>query len=447
MGIFDSYYDPSTYQGNSGGSLIDRLLSQLGTQSQYQPAQGFPQSPMNAQAAMPAQAAPQNDPIAIGNYQMPRIGGGFPEETAPQPAAPIQQPAAMPVAQQPPALLQPQHAPGGFGSAVQGAIANMQNGPLGMIGGAIAGGMGMGQGTALDQKRRELQQKYTALIPILGEQKARLAVLGGAEAEKQLLQDALGKTYNFATLPDGTVLRQDPKTGAVEPAYAGSTKPEFGIVREEDGKKVYGWKDPSRRNAPNAGVTEYQPAGSSEDRGTVNGPDGKPIPIPPGVDRKTFVNEISKSTADALTGKKTEVQAKSEKFGNQMELAEKNIKGLESEYTSTLGAGGFFRGTEYLPGGNMLQSDNYQKFRQARDSFLTALLRDESGAAIGTSEFNRREKEMFPQPGDGPEIIAQKRELRRVAIEGMKKAAGPGYKSPTEAASNGGPKADPLGIR
>ena len=38
--------------------------------------------------------------------------------------------------------------------------------------------------------------------------------------------------------------------------------------------------------------------------------------------------------------------SRSEKFGNQMELAEKNIKSLESEYTDTLGAGGFFRGTD-----------------------------------------------------------------------------------------------------
>lgn len=70
-------------------------------------------------------------------------------------------------------------------------------------------------------------------------------------------------------------------------------------------------------------------------------------------------------------------------------------------------------------------------------------MRDESGAAIGTDEFNRYEKELFPQPGDGAAVIKQKREARRIAIEGMKKAAGPGYKSPAVATE----VADPLGIR
>ena len=49
MGLFDGYFDPSTYQGSSG--LIDRLLAQIGTQNQYQPTgQDFPPAPMDANA-------------------------------------------------------------------------------------------------------------------------------------------------------------------------------------------------------------------------------------------------------------------------------------------------------------------------------------------------------------------------------------------------------------
>jgi hypothetical protein len=56
MGIFDQYqFDQGSY---GGGSLIDRLLSQLQTQGSYQPS--------NAQ--MPA------TPIMVGSNQMPRIG-------------------------------------------------------------------------------------------------------------------------------------------------------------------------------------------------------------------------------------------------------------------------------------------------------------------------------------------------------------------------------------
>lgn len=445
MGIFDSYFDPSAYQVN-GGTLIDRLLSQLGTQSQYQPAQGFPQNPMNAQAAMPAQ--PQNEPIAIGNYQMPRIGGGFPsgdgntlprqttqEQAAGQLPAPIQQ-------QQPPAFLQPQRAPGGFGSAMQGAIVNAHNGPLGMLIGGVAGGMGMGQGSELAQRQRALQQKYYALVPILGEQKAQLAVLGGADAEKQLLADALGKTYGFTTLPDGTVVRQDPKTGTVEPVYQGGAKPTFGVIGEQEGGgKQYGWIDSGKRT-----VTPLQ---GGTDRGdTVTGPDGKPIQIPPGVDRKTFVNEISKTNADAASGKMTEVQAKASSYAARMELAEKTLKSLATE-----GSGFWNRLTETTPviGGTAattwMQGENYQKYRQARDNFISGVLRQESGAAIAPSEFARTEKEYFPQPGDTKDVMAQKAKARAVVIEQMKRAAGPGYKTSADAAADAGPKADPLGIR
>lgn len=391
MGLFDGYQFGDTDQGG----LIDRLLAMTGVQNQYQPSAGFGPNPMNAQAAMP-QAAP---------------------------AMPQQQPQPMPQPQGLPRELQPYQPEGGLSGAFRGLAANAHTGPIGAILGGIGGAMGL-RNSEQEQAQRYTEQNYRALVPILGEQKAILATLN-PELGRKMVETALaGKQYSFTTSPDGTVIRTDAHAGTAEPVYQGGLKPSWGVVSEDDGKKTYGWTDPSKRT-----VTPYQPQGVTEDKG-VMGPDGKLIPYPEGVDRPTFRKEISKINADAAGGKMTEVQAKSTKFGNQMELAERNIKGLEDEYTSTLGKGGLYRATEYLPGGNALQSESYQKFRQARDSFLTALLRDESGAAIGSSEFNRREKEMFPQPGDDAKTVAQKRELRRVAIEGMKKAAGPGYKSP-----------------
>ena len=410
MALFDYYNDSDTYAPDGG--LIGRLMQLTGAQSAYAPSAGFPQ---------PQQ--PTN-PLSIGGYQMPRIGNSdsfIPEQAMTPPAAMPAQGQMLP--QQAPQFAPP-NSPGGFGGFFRGAAANMQGGPLGALMGGIGGAMGMGQGTEQDQARFYQQQQYQSLVPILGESKARLAVLNPEIGKAMVAQALAGKQYAFTTAPDGTVIRTDAHAGTAEPVYQGGLKPTFGVVSENDGQKVYGWTDPSKRT-----VTPYQAPGATEDKG-VMGPDGKLIPYPEGVDRKTFRNEISKINADAAGGKKTEVQAKSEKFGNQMELAERNIKGLENEYTSTLGKGGLFRGTEYVPGGNALQSESYQKYRQARDSFLTALLRDESGAAIGSSEFNRREKEMFPQPGDGPEVVKRKAKLRAVAIEGMKKAAGPGYKSP-----------------
>jgi len=418
MALFESYFDPGTYGGS--GSLIDRLLSQLGTQQQYQPSQGFAGNPMDAQASA---AYGLSNPIAVGSdYQMPRIGSGFADASpsAPQPApAPMQAPQMA----QPPLM---QNSPGGFGGVVRGALANMQGGPLGMIGGAIAGGMGMGQGTEIDQANNAVMANYRALIAAgLPQNKAVLAAIS-PEAARTIVASELGADkYNFQTLPDGTVIRTNQKAGTAEPIYQGGTKPTFGVINEQDGVKQYGWIDAGRRS-----VIPLQPTTPSSN--TVAGPDGKPIAIPPGVDRKAFIGEISRANAKAAAGERTEVQAKSEKFGNKMELAESTLSTLENEGT------GFWNrvaeGSDYLPGSNALgryaQSENYKRYVQARDSFITALLRDESGAAIGSAEFKRYERELFPQPDDSQAIIDQKRKLRAVAIEGMKKAAGPGYKSP-----------------
>ena len=408
MALFDFYNDSGSYAPDGG--LIGRLMQLTGVQNQYQPGFAQPQPPMN--------------PIAIGGYQMPRIGNPdsfVPEQAFTPPAA---QPAQGQMMPQPAPQFGAPNSPGGLGGLFRGMAANAHAGPIGMLMGGVGGAMGMGQGTELDQVRAYQQQRYQSLVPILGEARARLAVLN-PEIGKGMVEQALaGKQYAFQTMPDGTVLRTDAHAGTAEPVYAAGTKPTFGVVGESGGDKTYGFIDAGRGR-----ITPYQAPGS-DDRGFVTGPDGKPIAIPPGADPKTFRNEITKINADAAAGKKTEVQAKSEKFGNKMELAERNVQPLEDEYTSAIGKGGFFRGTEYLPGGNALQSDSYQKYKQARDNFITALLRDESGAAIGTSEFNRYERELFPQPGDGPAVVKQKREARRIAIEAMKKAAGPGYKSP-----------------
>jgi hypothetical protein len=289
-------------------------------------------------------------------------------------------------------------------------------------------------------QQQNLKAQYNALVPILGQQKATLAVLNPEIGRAMVSQALAGKQYQFTTAPDGTVIRTDAHAGTAEPVYQAGLKPTFGVISEQDGQKTYGWIDPSKR-------TTTPVAGIEPRSDTVTGPDGKPIAIPPDVDRKTFVKQVTDAAAKAATGEKNEVQAKSEKFGNKMELAERNIKDIEDEGT------GFWNrvaeGSGFVPGsapvGRFLQTEKYQKYRQARDNFITALLRDESGAAIGTDEFNRYEKELFPQPGDSKGVIDQKREARKVAIEGMKKAAGPGYKSPTF--DDAGGKSDPLGIR
>lgn len=78
-----------------------------------------------------------------------------------------------------------------------------------------------------------------------------------------------------------------------------------------------------------------------------------------------------------------------------------------------------------IPGiGNKMVSDKFQQFSQARDNFINAVLRRESGAAIAPSEYESANKQYFPVPGDSPKVLAQKAANRRLAIEGIKEAAG-----------------------
>ena len=81
---------------------------------------------------------------------------------------------------------------------------------------------------------------------------------------------------------------------------------------------------------------------------------------------------------------------------------------------------------------NYAQSEDYQKFDQARRNFVNAVLRRESGAVISEEEFDNANKQYFPQPGDTPQVIAQKRKNREDALTGMKRDAGPLYRRELE---------------
>ena len=67
---------------------------------------------------------------------------------------------------------------------------------------------------------------------------------------------------------------------------------------------------------------------------------------------------------------------------------------------------------------------NRQVANTNQDEFVAATLRMDSGAAIPEQELERQKRIYFPQPGDGPEAIAAKRNARLRALEGLKQSAG-----------------------
>jgi len=352
----------------------------------------------NAPAAAPTDASSVNRPSAIepdsivkvGNYNMPMFG-----------KAPDNEPAATPAAA--PAAAAPASAPFSLGGAgdrlgmsTRGFIGNLHNGPIA----ALAGGLGsLITGKESDPSaiaREKVNATTQALI------------------KKGAAPDEAAAAVNNPTLMSALIQQ-----------YYGKDK--WNVVKtgkDADGNEIY-----MQQNQVD-GTLRPLPAGAgapaSSAPATVTGPDGKAIPIPPGVDRKAFVKKISEANADAATGKKTEAQAKASSFAARMQQAEGDLSKLQNE-----GLSGVQAVTSSIPVvGNYLQSTDHQKFETAKSAFITAMLRQESGAAVNKSEFTRYEKELFPQPGDAPEVVQQKAALRAAAIEQMKGAAGPGYQPP-----------------
>jgi hypothetical protein len=73
---------------------------------------------------------------------------------------------------------------------------------------------------------------------------------------------------------------------------------------------------------------------------------------------------------------------------------------------------------------NLWRTPQEQMYAQARLDFIAAVLRKESGAAISAGEFVTEEKRYFPQPGDSPQVIAQKRQARATALATLSTEAG-----------------------
>ena len=70
-------------------------------------------------------------------------------------------------------------------------------------------------------------------------------------------------------------------------------------------------------------------------------------------------------------------------------------------------------------------SSGQQEYDQAKQNFITAVLRKESGAAIGANEFRTEDEKYFPQAGDTAQVLKQKQDARELAIKAMGIQAGP----------------------
>ena len=127
---------------------------------------------------------------------------------------------------------------------------------------------------------------------------------------------------------------------------------------------------------------------------------------------------LTQGGATSSNQKLTEGQGKNYKFFIRGENANNTIGGLEQQGTSLKG---WIAGK--IPLGNIVQTPEYRQYAQARDAFIMSILRDESGAVIGTDEYWDADRRYMPQAGDDPATIDQKRKDRALALQGLDVAA------------------------
>lgn len=127
------------------------------------------------------------------------------------------------------------------------------------------------------------------------------------------------------------------------------------------------------------------------------------------------------STPKQSGEKKTASQGNAMTYGSMMQQAESVFSELEKKnWDPTKTIAGIYNWASP----NFMHTADRQKFEQAKDSFLNAVLRKQSGANISSNEYARAEREYFPRAGDGAGVVKQKKEARLLAIQKMFEEAG-----------------------
>lgn len=114
----------------------------------------------------------------------------------------------------------------------------------------------------------------------------------------------------------------------------------------------------------------------------------------------------------------TEGQSNAAGFADRMKFNETPIQAYEGQ----IGRGTQLMGL--LPG--EMQSNAFRQYQAAKKNWIASQLRKESGAAISQGEYDEADRQYFPQPGDSSAVVKQKRDLRAVAEQSMRRASGTG---------------------
>lgn len=210
------------------------------------------------------------------------------------------------------------------------------------------------------------------------------------------------------------LLQGDPSSPQYQAAYAHYGRPKV-TFDPQSGQQVTVTPDMSPFRPPASASPQAQPQVSAQ-------PSSAPAPAASGQPG------VSVAPVASAPARFSDSQGKAAGFADRMTSANSILNNLENKGTEWWDR----FASEELPFGNYLVDDEFQKFDQARRDFINAQLRRESGAVISPEEFANAERQYFPVPGDSADVIDQKRKARQIALEGMRRDAGPSYQTPTQ---------------
>jgi hypothetical protein len=167
-----------------------------------------------------------------------------------------------------------------------------------------------------------------------------------------------------------------------------------------------------------------------EDQGsyiTVQTPSGPKLMRAGDAARAGYVPLSAEPNAKPSTGEQKQALAffnRGKEAVGILDAKDKNDMTLEDRIASVNPAAGAFG--QRAP--NFLKGRDRQVYEQAQRAFTQAKLRKESGAAISAAEYESDAQTYFAQPGDAPDVVANKKAARQGVLEGLKFQAGPAYR-------------------
>lgn len=129
----------------------------------------------------------------------------------------------------------------------------------------------------------------------------------------------------------------------------------------------------------------------------------------------------------------TQDQSKAAIYGKRIEQAASILDDIGSDYNPTsIAVKGTLEDTPLVGKyagiyANSKIDPKSRQVEQAQLNILNAILRQESGATIGSPEFKKAEKQYFIVPGDDEQTKANKRQNLQTVIAGMKNESGPAW--------------------